>query len=229
MHKNTTTVIPVIHYLTDALALENAALAFDAGAQGVMLISMEGIDDPVIPAAQLVKSRWPDKLVGVNLLTLTASESLALSLRAGLDATWTDRPGVTSANIGAEAFKVAEMLKANPRHLFFGSVAFKYQAPEPQPDVAAKRANSLGMVACTSGMATGVAPDLEKTALMKRALGDCPLALASGVTPENITSFLGDVTYFLVATGISIDEHRFDAHLCKLLMARALGSDAIEA
>ena len=38
---------------------------------------------------------------------------------------------------------------------------------------------------------------------MRQALGTFPLALASGVTPENVTDYLPFVDCFLVATGIS--------------------------
>ena len=213
-------VLPVIHYLDDGLALENAAIAFEAGASGVFVISMEGEDEPVVPAARLIKDRWPDKLVGVNLLTMSSTEALECSLAAKLDATWTDRPGVSSGYIGSEAFRVAERLKAFPAHRFFGSVAFKYQAFEPQPDVAARRAVALGMIATTSGVATGIAPDLDKLTAMKQALGENSLAVASGITPENVESFLASVSWFLVATGISTDEHHLDAARCRDLIAK---------
>jgi hypothetical protein len=213
-------VLPVIHYLDDALALENAAIAFEAGASGVFVIAMEGDDDPVIPAARLIKARWPEKLIGVNLLDSAPAQALEASLAAGLDATWTDRPGVSSDYVGAEAFRVSERLKSAPSHLFFGSVAFKYQALERHPDVAARRAKALGMIPTTSGTATGEAPTPGKTDLMKAAIGETPLALASGITPANIGLFLPSTTYFLVATGISSDEHRLDPQLCSELMAR---------
>jgi predicted TIM-barrel enzyme len=38
---------------------------------------------------------------------------------------------------------------------------------------------------------------------MKRAIGDAPLAIASGVTPENVPDYLPWADCFLVATGIS--------------------------
>jgi hypothetical protein len=213
-------VLPVIHYLDDVLALENATVAFAAGASGVFVIAMEGDDAPVIPVARVIKARWPDKLVGVNLLESAPAEALEASLAAGLDATWTDRPGVTSDYLGAEAFRVSERLKSAPNHLFFGSVAFKYQALERHPDIAARRAKALGMIPTTSGAATGEAPTPEKTDLMKAAIGETPLALASGITPANVELFLPSTTYFLVATGISSDEHRLDPQLCGDLMTR---------
>ena len=38
---------------------------------------------------------------------------------------------------------------------------------------------------------------------MKEAVGDFPLAIASGITPENVADYLDVADCFLVATGIS--------------------------
>ena len=61
-------------------------------------------------------------------------------------------------------------------------------------------------VVCTSGRRTGVAADVPKVRIMREAIPDVPLALASGVTPENVDGFLPYVEAYLVATGI---EERF--------------------
>jgi predicted TIM-barrel enzyme len=47
--------------------------------------------------------------------------------------------------------------------------------------------------------------------------GDYPLAIASGITPENIEKYLPYVDYFLVATGISKTFDEFDPEKRKLL------------
>jgi predicted TIM-barrel enzyme len=45
---------------------------------------------------------------------------------------------------------------------------------------------------------------------MKAALGDVPLAIASGITPENVGDYLEMADCFLVATGISKSWLAFD-------------------
>jgi predicted TIM-barrel enzyme len=62
----------------------------------------------------------------------------------------------------------------------------------------------------TSGPGTGIAALREKIARMKAALGDFPLAIASGITPENVTDYLDVADCFLVATGISRDFWELD-------------------
>jgi uncharacterized protein len=229
-------VWPVIHYTTDEIAADNAAIAAELGAAGVLLISMDSNDGALIPLAKTLKAQHPAMKVGVNHLTLPAHVSLEQSLHAGLDATWTDRPGVSSSAISDAAKSISERLWGNPDHLFFASVAFKYQAPEPSPGLAAAAASALGFVPTTSGRATGVAADVMKLRLMhdelvrfaedasgqqnwsKRSPTD--LGLASGVTPENVVDVVGLVSHVLVATGISSDEHHFDYEKLARLMGR---------
>jgi predicted TIM-barrel enzyme len=65
-------------------------------------------------------------------------------------------------------------------------------------------------VVTTSGKGTGWAADIKKIQKMKQAMGDFPLAIASGVTPENVTTYLPVADCFLVATGISRNFYEFD-------------------
>ena len=80
----------------------------------------------------------------------------------------------------------------------------------------------------TSGIATGEAADRAKIAAFRRGCGDAPLALASGVTPENAADYAADVDAMLVATGINRpgDFYEIDpARLRRLLgVTRAAGA-----
>lgn len=44
---------------------------------------------------------------------------------------------------------------------------------------------------------------LAKIAAIRAAIGSNPLAIASGITPANVTEYLDSTNCFLVATGIS--------------------------
>ncbi len=67
------------------------------------------------------------------------------------------------------------------------------------------------MLPTTSGPGTGSAPELRKIREMREALGpDGPLAIASGITAENVVEFARYATHFLVASGVSRDEHHLD-------------------
>ena len=83
-------------------------------------------------------------------------------------------------------------------------------------------------VVTTSGVATGRAADRAKIAAFRRGCGDAPLALASGVTPDNAGDYAADVDAMLVATGInrSGDFYEIDPEGLRRLLAvtRAAGA-----
>lgn len=93
-------------------------------------------------------------------------------------------------------------------------------AAEPSPAMAALNALTLGFVPTTSGPATGKAPELSKVRAMWDE-ADHTLAVASGLTPDNIAAFAPYVSHALVATGVSRDEHHFDAELLRVFVARS--------
>ena len=214
------TILPVIHYHTYARAFENAERAFDAGCDGVLLISMDGDDEPLGPLARQVKARWSDKLVGVNYLTLPANIALRKNLEDGLDVTWTDNAGVHSSGLSTLASLVAGGLEGAEGHQFLGAVAFKHQRAEPDPAAAAVMAAQLGIIPCTSGSATGVAADLEKIRSIRSALAGGALGIASGITPDNVMDYAPYVSHILVATGVSSNFYDFDFERLALLVGR---------
>lgn len=213
-------VFPVIHVQHAARTLDNAAIAFEAGCDGVFLISMDGHDDVLESQARLVKARWPDKLVGINFLSRPAVDAIHISAEAGMDMTWGDNAQVHTAQALDKAEQIAKALAQHPGHQFFGGVAFKYQTPEPQPGLAAVRAQTLGIIPTTSGAGTGEAADVAKIADMHQAVNGGPLAIASGITPDNVLEYAPYLSHILVATGVSKNEHDFEFELLCQLMGK---------
>jgi predicted TIM-barrel enzyme len=215
-------VIPVIHYQSDEQAMRNAERAVDAGCDGVFLIHMDGENELLAPIACSIKSRWTDRiLVGINYLGVDPAKAALANIANGLDMTWTD---VQLTHSSAEPWTCAEMIQTalakTPKHLLFAGVAFKHQRPEPNPELAARMADKFGFVATTSGSATGVAAEVDKIARLRAALGDAPLAIASGVTPDNVHEYAPHLSHILVATGVSETFHEFDYE--KLYRLRSL-------
>lgn len=217
-------IYPVIRYLDEATALRNAQLAFEAGCEGVFLIHMGGQDDLLEPAALAIKARWPEKRVGINYRTLPALDALRRNLRAGLDMTWTDDAGLNTLEDTARAAQLEALLCAHPSHRLFGAAAFKYQVREPDPAAAALRGLRHRMVPTTSGAATGVPADLGQIRAMSVAV-DARLALAGGITPENVLDYAPYLSHILVATGVAADFYRFDADKLRRLVLLRNGAD----
>lgn len=209
---NESKLLAVIHHLDANTSIEQAKLALNNGAAGVFLISHHVQDDELYEPAMVIKGLFPESLVGLNLLSSPPLKALEIVSSLNLDMVWCDAPGITSTKVNDEAYAIRDYLINQPSPpLFFGSVAFKYQVHEPAPDIAALLAHGLSMLPTTSGKGTGTAPDLEKIASMKKSIGHkACLAVASGMTSENVSSFLPYVHYLLVSTGISKDAYHFD-------------------
>jgi hypothetical protein len=222
-----TRIWPVIHVSTPELALRNAEMAARVGAHGVFLIHMEGHDELLDPLGEGIMTRFPGLHVGVNYLSMKAPDALARAVRLGYSASWSDSPGVRSDGVDDGARDMASILTLHPRHHFFASVAFKYQPLDPNPGLAAQRALGLGMIPTTSGVATGSAPDVAKLDGIRQIIGakaaGVPLAVASGVTPENAAELLPYLSDVLVSTGISESFHVFDETRLRQLMNLSRG------
>lgn len=106
-----------------------------------------------------------------------------------------------------------------PNCLYFGGVAFKYQRHVEDFESACRVATRYMDVVTTSGPGTGHAAEVEKIRRMKAALGVIPLAIASGVTPENVADYLPHADCFLVATGISRSFTELDPARVRSLIA----------
>jgi len=212
-------VLPVVHVTNLEQALRNVNIAQGEGADGVFLINHSMGHGRLLEIYGQVIMRWPGLWVGVNCLDL-GTETVFERVPRGMAGVWTD-DGLIEENCqdqpAAEAL-LATQRRCNWEGLYFGGVAFKYQRTVANLAAVARTAAYYLDVVTTSGPGTGQAAAPEKLRVMREALGEHPLALASGVTPENIPSYLPYVDCFLVATGISRSFDELDPLRVRLLM-----------
>ena len=205
-------VLPIVHVRTREQTLRNLHLAREAGADGAFLLSHGEIGDLELLAIHQDLTRLlPEFWLGVNCLGLPVEELFA---RAGsrVAGIWTDDALIDEdSDDQPAARRVLDAQQASGwRGLYFGGVAFKYQRPVEDVAAAARRAAGYMDVVTTSGPGTGQSAPPGKVRLMKQAIGDHPLALASGVTPENVTEYLPWIDCAIVATGISYNFEDLD-------------------
>ncbi|SNS51220.1 phosphoribosylanthranilate isomerase [Noviherbaspirillum humi] len=205
-------IYPVIHHLDGDTSLEQARLAFHAGADGVFLISHDGRDAELPPVAAAIKRAYPERKVGLNMDDRPVAELARMVPALGLDMLWADYCGVDSQGIAELGRELMQVAAEHPGLGIFACVAFKYQKPEPDPPAAARFALEAGFMPTTSGSGTGIAAPLEKIRAMSAAV-DGKLAIASGMTCDNVAQFAPLLSAILVATGVSRDEHHFDETL----------------
>ena len=232
-------VLPVIHARDAAQAGRNAAIAIEAGAQGVFLINHDFTHEELVPILAEVRARFPSLWLGVNFLAVTGRDAFPVLGRleaegVEIDACWADDARIDErvpADGQTEARDIAAAREASGwTGLYFGGTAFKKQRPVAPADHEAAARTAAGWMdaVTTSGVATGRAADRAKIAAFRRGCGDAPLALASGVTPDNAADYAADVDAMLVATGInrSGDFYEIDpARLRRLLaVTRAAGA-----
>lgn len=202
-------LLPVIHPVGRREAMTSVRISVEAGCKGVFLINQGMSAEEVLELVMVVKAEHPSLWVGVNLLGRPVADVLRRGLEAcdgRLDGIWTDNAGVDADGCSAAAAAFLDTrAELGWQGLYFGGVAFKYQAPVPDErlgDVARAAVDRMDVV-CTSGPGTGHAADVEKVIAMRRGMGPEPaLALASGVTETNVAQYLPFVDAYLVGTGI---------------------------
>lgn len=204
-------LLPVIHPITREAALESIRVAQACGVAGVFLIDQGMSERDVLQLAREVHDQHPALWIGLNLLSRTAGKTLTTTYDRGwrVDGIWSDWAGIDEQRVMGSAHPEAEAFlnvrrAASWDGLYFGGVAFKYQREVAQSDLSAVAEMSVPYmdVLCTSGPGTGYPADVEKVKALRAGLGDHSMALASGVTPDNVGNYLPYVQAFLVGTGI---------------------------
>lgn len=202
--------LPVIHAYDEGQIIKNIDVAREAGADGVFIISHD-----TMTSEELIEMQWPVRarhgrgfFLGINLLGQRADIALSSVLDTTFDALWTDTAGIGgNPRLALRRIRWFAEMRATKHWsgLHFGGVAFKWQEPiteQALPWVTALATLGGVDVITTSGEATGKPPDIGKIQRMREAAGEHPIAIASGMTPDNIEPFLPMCDAFLVATGI---------------------------
>jgi len=187
-----TELIPVIHMVSAEQVMANAEICVQCGIKKVFIINHVVDVDELIQCAYRVKIKNSPLWVGINMLGLTAEEAITTPLN-GLDGIWCDSSLPTD-----KAY-----LKKEFRGMFFGGLAFKYQTQPKDLQLACEESKIVTDVATTSGSGTGKAPTTVKIKTIREYLGDHPMAIASGVSVDNIESYKGLADYLLVASSIT--------------------------
>jgi len=223
-HQNGPVILPVIHVLDTGQTAANIDKLIEAGISGCFLINHDFDVETFLPIIRSIRSAYPDFWIGINFLAVTGLKAfpvLAALADEGcrIDAYWGDDARIDERT--TDQHEADAILRTRDecgwQGLYFGGTAFKKQRPVNPADyaTAARIAGGYMDVVTTSGIATGNAADIDKIATFRTALPDTPIALASGITPENAGDY-AMVDCFMVATGINIDNDFYTINPQKL-------------
>lgn len=210
-------VLPVIHVLDSARTQANVEVLLQAGAQGCFLINHDFEPAKFLPIIRDIRTAFPSLWMAVNFLAVTGKDAFPIlgqlqSEGCQVDAYWADDACIDENGENFEAKAIATARENSGWDgLYFGGTAFKKQRhvdPSRYGD-AAREAGPFMDVITTSGVATGQEADIGKIETFRSAIGDRPMALASGISPENAHDY-ADVDCFMVATGISQPGNFYD-------------------
>ncbi|MFO0920647.1 MAG: BtpA/SgcQ family protein [Candidatus Saccharimonadales bacterium] len=233
-------VYPIIHIVDGEQASEQAKIAFENGADGIFLIE-KGKKVPVEHLTEVfdrVATEYPDKFVGVNYLPIKNPVDVFEYIhRAYEDKIISRLPdGVLVGNTTRDSmreseFDSVELIKHEFPELrnirYLGGIAYKYNPLyTDKPEDAAEQAEAFGHdmdMVVTSGGKTGEAPSVEKVAAIKKAIGNKPLAIASGINVNNVLGFAGIVDMVLVSTSLETEPYsgNFDVDKLRELVSKA--------
>ncbi|MBF0451760.1 MAG: adenine phosphoribosyltransferase [Candidatus Magnetomorum sp.] len=203
--------LPVIHPVDKQTALFSIKTAVESGADGIFLINQGMSTTQVLEFIPEVHLMYTSLWIGVNLLGTEPAEVIELIADLPINGIWSDNAGIDEfadvQPIGERFYKARQ--RTGWSGLYFGGIAFKYQREVPVPLLpdAAKKSAPWVDVITSSGPGTGFAASVEKAKLIRSGAGTHPLALASGVSPENIESFLPHVDAYLVASEIETTKY----------------------
>ena len=185
--------------LNESQVLSNIDICIESGIEKVFLINHAVSVGNLILCANKARTQYPNLWIGVNMLGMDTEFSIHQSgpklsgMLTGIDGLWCD------ATISPEKAKEIR----NYKGMFFGGLAFKYQPQPTDLEQACKDAKLATDVATTSGSGTGKAATVVKIKTIREYLGDHPMAIASGISIDNISSYNGLANYLLVASSIT--------------------------
>lgn len=205
-------IYPVVHVESVETTLSEVSKVLDFPIGGVFLIDHDRNDRRLLECTRAVASTHPELFLGVNFMSRSYEEISALltgefGQSVPVAAIWSDR--VPALEFGGDP---SNRPRPASGIIHFGAVAFKSQpfVPLEQLGELASRARAHVDVVTTSGPGTGRPLELDRLRALHEGLTGHQLAVASGVTPENVRSYRPLVDHALVATGIHGGDHLFD-------------------
>lgn len=203
--------------------LRDTEKVLSAGADGVFLINHAHNATTLLTRYEAVSREFPDAPVGINFWNMrNPFDVYELLNRSGVApyAVWTD--WYYSLDTGQmENFKSLTPTRDTHRTILFAGVSHKAASYTEDPFLSAQLARmadrSVDYVT-TTGSGTGLPVPMEKLAAMRDAIKYSKLAVASGVSVENVDSVVPLVDAILVASSLESSFGEIDDDRLRMFM-----------
>lgn len=196
------------------------------GADAVIFINEWCSLDELERVLKHVRKKYPVGPLGVNYLGDDQSDpygihhSFRLAREYNLQLVWTDFSGVDLIKEKSE-ISLHEIDKVKPENVFYCSgIHMKYSTLlDPNKPIEKSALQAMGWAdgIIVTGPKTGVAADPEKMRKARSVIGDYPLGVASGVSPENVHQIREYCDFYIVASSLQDEKKRIVAEKVRRL------------
>lgn len=193
-------------------ALEELAVFEEEGINGAIIENYHGSLQDVIETLQETHKRKPNVIIGVNVLPNEFHQSLPLAQQYGAEFVQLDQVAGTyrSGELDFESYK--DVKSEHPDIIVLGGVWPKYHHPIEGSDLekdlktGIQRAEAI----VVTGAGTGKETPFDKIKKFRETIGDHPLVVGAGLTPDNAYEQLRISNGAIVGTSLKLDDNTYN-------------------
>ena len=193
-------------------ALEELAIFEEEEVDGAIVENYHGSVEDVIATLQETHTRKPKVVIGVNVLPNEFHQSLPLAQKYGADFVQLDQVAGTyrSGQLDFESYN--NIKSQNHEIMVLGGVWPKYYRPVEGSDLekdlktGIQRAEAI----VVTGAGTGKETPFDKIKRFREIIGENPLVIGAGLTPDNAYKQLCMSNGAIVGTSLKVDDNTYN-------------------
>lgn len=193
-------------------ALEELALFEEEEVDGAIIENYHGSVEDVVATLQETHKRKPNVVIGVNVLPNEFYQSLPLAQKYGVDFVQLDQVAGTYRS-GQLDFEYYERVKSQyPEISVLGGVWPKYYHPIEGSDLETDLRTGIQRAEAivVTGAGTGKETPLDKINQFREIIGEYPLVVGAGLTPDNAYDQLCISNGVIVGTSLKVDNNTYN-------------------
>ena len=189
-------------------ALEELAVFEEEGVDGAIVENYHGSVGDVVSTLQETHRRKPSVAIGVNVLPNEFCQSLRFAQRYGAEFIQLDHVAGTYRSGELDFASYEEVKDRHPDIIVLGGVWPKYYYPAEGSNLendlrkGVQRAEAI----VVTGAGTGKETPFDKIRIFREIIGDHPLVIGAGLTPDNAYEQLRISNGAIVGTSLKVDD-----------------------